>query len=387
MVEVTPLIRKLIAKDPEQFTIPPYDVIGDKEKQELYEKKDSAINIILPKDMEKLEDEFRKLQYNDIMLFDGIPGIFLYRQESKNHSQEGMILAVSLKDYESGKIKVHELTRKAHLEDRVEHIAKTHSNTGLVWTMYQDNKPLDELSIEIKSSKPLFDFEKYGYRQTLWKEENQEIIGKIQEAFKKIDIYIADGHHRIAAANAYRNKVQTPEKLEDYVMVYASSEKCVKILPYNRIVKNKKISTENLISRLKQSFNVKKLDQDFKPLKEKEIGLYTRDGQYSISPRLLPSGNSVEQLDVAVLQKKVLEPHFGIYDPTTNPDIEFIGGTSADSEGKSRVDSKEFDYYFSLYPVTAGQIMDIADNSLIMPPKSTWFEPKLLTGFVFNMLK
>ena len=382
MVEVKEF-EGLRPKNPEEFCTKPYDVISEEEANELRKNPNSAIHIILPvgerdEKYENARKEFERLKKN--MVKDE-PSIYLYKEGDEEFSHRGFILCASLEDYEKGLIKKHEETREKPLQDRIKHIEAVKANTGLVWTVFKRNDEIKKLMDEIMIEKPVYDFEKYENRHILWKINDEEKINKIKELFKDIPLYIADGHHRIAAAWHYWKKYDGGEA--KYVMIFAASDDEVRILPYNRVIR--KIENENFIEEIKKEFYVEEMTEIREPEKH-EIQMYYKKKWWKLVPKEIPNG-IVDSLDVSILQKKILEPILGIKDIRKDPNIFFVGGKVSREEYERLVDEEGNAAVFYLHPTSIEELEAVADAGLSMPPKSTWFDPKLLTGLVFHLLE
>ena len=382
MVEVKEF-EGLRPKNPEEFCTKPYDVISEEEAEELRKNPNSAIHIILPvgerdEKYENARKEFERLKKN--MVKDE-PSIYLYKEGDEEFSHRGFILCASLEDYEKGLIKKHEETREKPLQDRIKHIEAVKANTGLVWTVFKRNDEIKKLMDEIMIEKPVYDFEKYENRHILWKINDEEKINKIKELFKDIPLYIADGHHRIAAAWHYWKKYDGGEA--KYVMIFAASDDEVRILPYNRVIR--KIENENFIEEIKKEFYVEEMTEIREPEKH-EIQMYYKKKWWKLVPKEIPNG-IVDSLDVSILQKKILEPILGIKDIRKDPNIFFVGGKVSREEYERLVDEEGNAAVFYLHPTSIEELEAVADAGLSMPPKSTWFDPKLLTGLVFHLLE
>ena len=365
--------------EPEKFTTPPYDVIGEKEAEEMRKESQSAIHIILPpgegeEKYENAKKAFERLKKN--MVRDE-PSIYIYEQEN-DFTQRGFIFCVSLKDYEDGLIKKHEETREKPLKDRMKHIETLKANTGLVWTVFRRNDEIKKKMDDLMEAKPIVQFKKYGYTHRLWKINDRVEIENIKELFKSLPLYIADGHHRIAAAYHYWKKYDGDEA--KYVMIYAASDDEVRILPYNRVIR--KIEIDNFIEKIKENFYVEELNVLQEP-KKHEIQMYYRQRWWKLIPKELPHG-IVESIDVSILHNELIEPILGIKDVRKDPNIFFVGGKMSRKEYEKLVDEKGNDAVFYLHPTSIEELEAVADASKNMPPKSTWFDPKLLTGLVFH---
>ncbi|MCD6512729.1 MAG: DUF1015 domain-containing protein [Thermoplasmata archaeon] len=373
----------LRALNAEDFCIKPYDIIDDKEAEEMRKNKNSAIHIILPEgEGEEIYENARKAfeEMKEKMVRDE-PSIYVYREIDGDFVQRGFIFTASLKDYEDGKIKKHEETREKPLQDRIKHIEATKANTGLVWTIFRKNEETKRIMDEIMKEKPIYDFKKYGYRHQLWKTSDKTIIQEIKEIFSPIPLYIADGHHRMAASYHYWKKHDGEEA--KYVMVFASNDDEVRILPYNRVIR--KIDVDDFIEKLENDFHVEEMTEIKEP-KKHEIHMYYKSKWWKLLPKHIPE-DVVESLDVSILQNKILEPILGIKDVRKDPNIFFVGGKISREEYEKYVDEDGNAAVFYLHPTGIDELEAVADAGRNMPPKSTWFDPKLLTGLVFHLLE
>jgi uncharacterized protein (DUF1015 family) len=371
--------RGLRPKDPVTFSTKPYDVIDEEEASLLRKNKNSAIHIILPRgDKDKYNNAKKAFDELKPVMIKDEPSIYLYEEKSDEFQHRGFIFCVSLKDYENGLVKKHELTREKPLKDRVKHIEHLKANTGLVWTTFKKNDKLKSIMNTISKDKPVFDFQKFGYRHRLWKIDEHSKISEIKEEFRTAPLYIADGHHRISAAWHYWKK----EGYENasYVMVFAASDDEVRILPYNRVIK--KIDDNSFLESLKKEFHVQQLTELREPQKH-EIQMYFKNQWWQLIPKGIPE-NSVDTLDVSILQNKIFKPLLNITDIRTDPNVAFIGGIKTREEYEKLGEIKGFDAVFYLCATKIEELEDIADLNQNMPPKSTWFDPKLLTGLVFH---
>ncbi|MEA2053959.1 MAG: DUF1015 family protein [Candidatus Thermoplasmatota archaeon] len=366
---------------PEKFCIKPYDVISKEEEAQLRKSK-NAIHIILPEGEGNEVYENAKNAFKESMkhMVRDEPCMYLYREGDERFSQRGFILTVSLHDYEQGRIKKHEETREKPLNDRIKHIEATNANTGLVWTIFKSKEGLKKIMDEIVSRKPIFDFNKYGYSHKLWKIDN-DTVNKIKSSFAGTDLYIADGHHRMRAAYEYMKRHENEEV--KYVMIFVASDDEVRILPYNRVVK--RIDKKNFIKEVEENFEVNRLEELKEPGRH-EIQIYWNNEWRELLPREIPDG-SVESLDVSILQNKLLGPILEINDVRNNPNIFFVGGAVPRSGYEQLVKEEGNAAVFYLHPTSIDELERVADEGRSMPPKSTWFDPKLLTGLVFHSLR
>ena len=397
MVKIRP-IRAFRPKEVNSFVIPPYDIIEKEEELELKKNPKSSIHVILPegegeeiysnaqKEMERLIDE-------EIIVQDESPSIYIYRQESEEFGHEGIITGVDIRDYDEERIKIHEFTREKPLADRTAHVTATRMNSGLVWNAYRQNGSIQRLIEKVKRSKPVYDFEAYGYRNILWQVSKENLIKKFQDAFSEVPIYIADGHHRIASAAVY-HKIRAEQAGSpyvenanwNYVMLYLASDHQVRILPYNRVIRKLPMESNEFLKKMVESFTIEVVDGDFTPQKKHAIGMFLGNTWYKLSSKQEEFENFIDGLDVSILQNKILDPLLGIQDIRKSDNIFFVGGVTNPQEMSKYVTEKDNVIFFSLYPVSMQDIEIVADQKGVMPPKSTWFDPKLLTGLVFNPL-
>ncbi len=397
MVKIRP-IRGFRPINASSFAIPPYDIIEKPEELELKKNAKSSIHAILPEGQgdevySNAQKELERLIDEEIIIQDKEPSIYIYRQESEEFGHEGIITGVDIRDYDEERIKIHEFTREKPLADRTAHVTASRMNTGLVWNAYKQNNSIQRLINKVKKSKPVFDFEAYGYRNILWKVSKEKMIQKFQETFSNVDIYIADGHHRIASAAAY-HKIRAEQAgvpyVENanwnYVMLYLASDHQVRILPYNRVIRKLPMDSNEFLKKLGDNFSIEVVDGNFTPQQKHEIGMYLGNTWYKLTPTQTDFEDFIDGLDVSILQNKILSPILGIQDIRKSDNIFFVGGLTAPEEISKYVTEKGNAIFFSLYPVSMQDIEVVADQKGVMPPKSTWFDPKLLTGLVFNPL-
>ena len=332
-----------------------------------------------------------------VIAFDKKDCLYIYRQTMNGREQYGLVCTVPAKDYFDNIIKKHELTRKDKEDDRLRHILATNSNTGPVFLTYRDNGQFNLLK-KIISRDPVYDFvtEADGFGHTAWVIDNDQEIEEICRAFDTVPVsYIADGHHRSAAgarAAGYRAS-QNPnnkgdEEYNRYLAILFPSTQ-LKILDYNRVLKDLNGRTqEELFAELKKIFTITELAGAEHPEKQNVVNMYIGGKWYAceFKPEYLNDLGPVDSLDVALLQKLVLKPLFNVDDPRTAKNIDFVGGIRGLGELEKRVNSGECACAFAMYPTTLDQLMAIADAGEIMPPKSTWFEPKLRDGLLVHTL-
>lgn len=346
----------------------------------------------------KAKSNLNEFIKNGYLIQDAKPYFYVYRMKTKDSSQAGFIGAVSVNDYDKGLIKKHENTREEKVNDRIKHIDTVNAQTGFVFLTYKSSDSLNKILEEIQDTDFEVDFTTQdNVSHTFWVIKDDALIDKIIEEFKKIPyLYIADGHHRSEAASSVakmRHNINNNEKESDYFLSIIYPHDCLKILPYNRVVKdlNGK-SPEEFIKKLENSFVVKKVESNcenngYKPDSSKKIGMYLQNQWYLLVPKhCIIDNDPVSSLDVSILQNYILDPLLNIKDPRTDEKIDFIGGIRGTSFLKKLVDSGEYLVAFSMHPTSIQQLMDVADAGELMPPKSTWFEPKPRSGFTIHLL-
>jgi len=313
----------------------------------------------------------------------------LYRQIMGKHSQTGLVAVASCEEYNRGIIKKHELTRPDKEDDRVRHIETLNSQTGPVFLTYKAVQAMDDFVANKTLEKPDVDFTAAdGVRHTSWKISEPGEIRFIEQQFAQIPyLYIADGHHRsAAAARVYQSRKGAGHSGGFLTVIFPHNQ--MQILPYNRVLKDLNGKTpEQLLETLKGVFEFAENGAPA-PGAKHQLGLYL-DGQWrtlTFQKKCLASADAIENLDVTLLQKHVLGPIFGIDDPRTSKRISFVGGIRGTEELEKIVNSGEFACAFSMYPTGIEDLMDIADAGGIMPPKSTWFEPKLRDAMFCHMI-
>lgn len=380
----------------------PYDVVNFEQAYEQAEGKPLSFmrvvrsEIELPKGTEPYSqavydharENFEKLVAGGHLVREDAPCMYLYRQVMGDHAQTGLVATFSAADYDADVIKKHEKTREAKENDRYMLTRTLRVNTGPVFLTVKDGTELDKIVEDKKDSDALFDFvADDGIRHTVWKIEDPAKLAKIVEIFDGIPCaYVADGHHRSAsnARCARFFKAENPNHTgdEDYnwflSVVFPAGQ--LRILPYNRVVRDLAGNTkEQFLEKLSKVCKVEKSGAK-SPDGSKKVSMYI-DGQwYLLSFDNTDGLDAVSSLDVALLQDRVLAPILGIGDPRTDERIDFVGGIKGTDELEKLVNSGKFAVAFSMYPTTTDQLMAIADAGQIMPPKSTWFEPKLRSG-------
>jgi uncharacterized protein (DUF1015 family) len=372
----------------------PYDVMSSSEARKI--AADNPISFLhvskpeidLPPDLDVYAPEvyangrenFRRLLRSGTLAQDEQPCFYLYRQVMGDHSQVGLVATASCEEYLAGVIKKHELTRPDKEDDRVRHIEALDAQTGPVFLTYRSAKAMDDFVAKKVSRKPEIDFTAPdGVRHTSWVIAGKDDIRFIQAQFARIPaLYIADGHHRsAAAARVYQSRRGAGHSGWFLSVIFPDHQ--MQILPYNRVLKDLNgWAPEQLLEILGTVFAMLPGDTSAPPRKH-ELGFYFR-GQWrtlAFRKKLTETENPVDSLDVSLLQAHVLGPVFGIDDPRTSQRINFVGGIRGRAELEKLVDSGEYACAFSMFPTSIEDLMSIADAGSIMPPKSTWFEPKL----------
>lgn len=334
------------------------------------------------------KENFEKLVKNGHLIREDAPSMYLYRQQMGNHSQTGIVATFSAQDYDADIIKKHEKTRKAKEDDRYNLTRTLRVNTGPVFLTVKDGTKLDEIVENKKDEDALFDFvADDGIRHSVWKISDPKLLNEIVEVFDKIPCaYVADGHHR-SASNARcardlakENPNHSGDEDYNWFLSVCFPAGQLKILPYNRVVKDLAGRTsEEFLAELKKVCEVSKTSEK-EPKSPTNVNMYLNGEWYALAFGSTDGLDAVESLDVSLLQNRVLSPLLGIGDPRTDERIDFVGGIKGVKELERLVDSGEFKVAFSMYPTTVEQLMAIADAGQIMPPKSTWFEPKLRSG-------
>lgn len=411
------IIRKFKALRPrkgleKQLASYPYDVLNSEEAREL--AKDNPYSFLhvvkpeidLPKGTdlysqavyEKAKENIKKFIEEGVLIQENTPKLYIYRQVMDGREQYGMVGCVSAEEYDRDLIKKHEHTRRAKEEDRMKHIEMTNVHAGPVFLTYKAKDTIDNLVADVVKNEPIYDFvASDGIQHTVWIIEDDTLSDKIIEEFKKLDcLYVADGHHRSASAariarkRKEANSSHTGDEEYNYFLAVLFPHNQLHIMDYNRVVKSLNGHTEEeLFEALDKIFTVEKIrGEKYKPRKKGEVGMYF-DGQWyklTIRPEKVDITDPVNSLDTAFLQNNLLRPFFGIEDPRTSDEIDFIGGIRGLDELERLVDSGKFKVAFAMYPTSIQELMAIADSGRVMPPKSTWFEPKLRSGLLVHSL-
>ena len=395
-----------------QVASKPYDVLNSEEaRTEAAGNEKSLYHIIKPeidfepgtdehdpKVYEKAVENFRKFQENGWLVQDSKPCYYIYAQTMDGRTQYGFVVAASVDDYMNGRIKKHELTRRDKEEDRMKHVRNNRANVEPVFFTFPDNDSLEQILKQETAKEPTYDFvADDGFGHTFWVIDSDETIAKISSLFADIpNMYIADGHHRSAAAAlvgaemAKNNPNHTGSEEYNYFLAVCFPSSHLKVMDYNRVVKDLNgLTTDEFLRRLEENFVVElKGSEIFKPGRLHEFSLYIDGKWYSLTakPGTYNDADPIGVLDVTISSDLILRDILGITDLRSDKRIDFVGGLRGLGELKRRVDSGEMRMALALYPVTMQQIIDIADSGNIMPPKTTWFEPKLRSGIIIHKL-
>ncbi len=399
-----------------KVTSPPYDVLNSEEAREMAKGNelsllhvtkpeidlDPKINLYDDLVYDKARENMQRFINEGILFQDEKPMFYLYRQtmplENGVHSQLGLIASASVDEYQNNLIKKHEFTRKDKEDDRTRHVYVTMANTGPVFLTYKSQPSIDRMFSEIEKNKPEYDFTTAdGIRHIMWTIGNSDYISKIEKEFLSIPVmYVADGHHRSASAMRVREmmKVANPNHTGDeeynFFLAVIFPHDQMNIMAYNRVVKTLNGNTsEDFMKKISEKFSIEPAGNDVPyPQSKHTFGMYL-DGKGYILTALDGSYDKkdpVESLDVAILQNNLLSPILGIHNPREDKTIDFVGGIRGNKELKKHVDSGNFKVAFSMYPTSIEELIAVADDDKIMPPKSTWFEPKLRDGVAIHMI-
>ncbi len=326
--------------------------------------------------------------------------LYVYRQIMDGHEQYGLVVDAAVDDYLDGRIKIHELTRAAKEKDRINHVNYTNANTGPVFLTYRADEEIDEIVKKTVNAEPEYDFTAAdGVRHTLWVVDNGATITSMIRNFERIPhSYVADGHHRSKSAamvgemRRKTNPRHTGKEEYNWFLAVLFPHNQLKIIDYNRVVRDLNgLSEPELLEKAAGKFTVTPVDsrESAKPSAANSFGMYLNRHWYRLHarPGIFDSNDPVDSLDVSILTKNILQPILEIGDLRTDERVDFVGGIRGLGELERRVDSGEMAVAFALYPVAIEQLMAIADAGLIMPPKTTWFEPKLRSGLIIHSLE
>ncbi len=388
----------------EQIATLPYDVMNRKEAREMAEGNPISFLRVSRSDIEfgddvgqyeecvyeKAKENLDKLVSDGYMIEDSKPIVYIYEQVMDGRSQTGIVGCVSIDEYADNTIKKHELTRVEKELDRINHFYVCQANTEPIFLTYRDDKRINALVESYKNrKKPEYDLFKGNVRHILWAVTEDDVVNGICGLFKEVPcLYIADGHHRSASGykvgERCRKEAGSYDGNEEFNFVMATifPDSQLAVMDYNRVIKDLNGNSINeFIDKIKESgFTVEKVDGQCKPEEKGQFGMFLNNSWYKLTAdKGLYTEDAVGSLDVTVLQNNIISKLLGIDDPRTDSRIDFVGGIKGMDELEKRVKT-DMSVAFSLYPVQISDIMNISDSDLIMPPKSTWFEPKLASG-------
>ena len=390
----------------------PYDVMSAEEAREM--TKDNPISFLhidkaeidFPDGIDiysdqvylKAKENYEKFVADRIYIEEEKPCIYIYEQTMNGRVQTGIAACASIDDYINNVIKKHELTRADKEKDRIRHVGTLDANTGPIFLAYRKNAEVNDILFSWKNShEKTYSFEHDGILQQIWVIDDDAVINRISEIFEKDipSLYIADGHHRAASAArvGVMKREQNPgfdgtEEFNFFLAVFFCDEDLA-IMDYNRVIEGfNGMTKDEMLSKISENFTVKKIGANqYKPEETHCFGMYTENEWYKLEAKdgTFDKSDPVKSLDVSILQDNLIAPVLGIDDPRTSDRIDFVGGIRGLGELEKRANS-DMDIAFAMFPTSMEELMNIADAGEIMPPKSTWFEPKLLSGIFIHKL-
>jgi uncharacterized protein (DUF1015 family) len=408
MIKISPF--KALRPEPQlarQVASRPYDVLNSREaKTEAQGNPNSFLHITkseidLPETTDihseqvyqTAAENLKAFMSRNVLFRENKDCYYIYRLIMNGRSQTGLVCTSSVDDYENGLIKKHEFTRPEKELDRINHIKTTRAQTGNVFLAYRNVEEMDNLIAKWCSEKsPQYDFKADdGIQHSIWIVSDDQSVNQITKIFldKVPCTYIADGHHRAASAAKVRQALgKEATKESDFFLTTLFPSNQLAILDYNRVISDLNgHDIHSILAGLQQNFNVETVDQICKPAQLHEMGMYINKQWYKLTAKEGTfTHDPIGVLDVSILQNNILLPIFGIADQRTDKRIDFVGGIRGLEELEKRVDSGEMKIAFSLYPVSIEQLFDISDSGNVMPPKSTWFEPKLRDGLLTHLI-
>ena len=396
----------------EEVVSRPYDVLNSEEARKEAEGNEKSLYHIIkpeidfevgfdehaPEVYDKAVENFKKFQKEGWLVQDEKEQYYIYAQTMDGRTQYGFVVGAWVNDYMEGRIKKHELTRRAKEEDRKKHVRVNNANIEPVFFAFPDNEALEQIIRDVTAKAPEYDFvAPDGFGHTLWVIDDDATIAKVTEEFEKIpNLYIADGHHRSAAAalvgneKAQNNPDHKGDEEYNYFLAVAFPASHLKIIDYNRVVRDLNgLTPAEFLDKVRVNFDVEEKGEEiYQPNALHNFALYLDGKWYSLTakPGTYNDQDPIGVLDVTVSSDLILRDILGITDLRSDKRIDFVGGIRGLGELKRRVDSGEMKMALALYPVTMDQLINIADTGNIMPPKTTWFEPKLRSGLVIHKL-
>jgi len=394
----------------EKVGSPPYDVLNSEEAREFASGNEfSFLHIVKPEiDLpvgtdiysdqvyDKAAENFSRFIKEGTLVQDNERYFYIYKQEWMGHVQTGLVAGASAQDYIDDRIKKHELTREDKEKDRMRHIRTLNANTGPVFLTFKDEENITDLMDKCMENEPEYDFTTDDkVHHILYVVKDDKMIDAIKNAFSKIEnLYVADGHHRSASGTNIKlerekaNPAHTGDEEYNFFLSVIFPHNQMKILPYNRVLKDLSgMCKAELFLKLSEKFSYEETDLK-EPAKKKEFCMYIDGKWYLLKAKedSYNAGHPVESLDAAILQSNALDFVWGISNPRKDKRVDFVGGIRGTGELEKLVDNKKFKVAFSLYPTSIEELFDVADSGNIMPPKCTWFEPKLRSGLITHLL-
>jgi uncharacterized protein (DUF1015 family) len=394
-----------------QVAAPPYDVLNAQEARALAQGNpytflrvnkaelefDAGVDPYSEQVYQRAKENLQHLRDQGVMIRDPRPSFYIYRLTMNNRSQTGLLALASVDEYNQGKIKKHEHTRPEKVIDRGNHMAYLEAQVGLVFTIFRHEAMIDAIFTKITAAPATSDFVAHDdVRHQLWLVDDPQVIAIITEAFARVpEVYIADGHHRSAAAaeicRRYREKNPgyTGQEPFNFFLNVLFPDQELYIMPYNRVVKDLNgMTIDQLLEKASAKFDVAVHQGEVNPQKPHQFGIYCGHTWYLLTakPGVVDESSPTLSIDASVLADNFIAPLLGITNPKTDKRIDFVGGIRGTKELVRLVDSGQFAIAFSLYPTSIQQLLRVADAGEVMPPKSTWFEPKLRSGMVVNLL-
>ncbi len=391
----------------------PYDVMNSEEARKMVEGNpysflhvdkaeidmDPSIDLYDTRVYEKARDNLNQMVEKGVLIQDAKPCLYVYKQVMNGRAQIGIVACASIDEYMENTIKKHELTRADKEQDRVNHVDYCDANTGPIFLTYRAQGEINRLVAQTMESVPVYDFiSEDGIGHTVWVMDDEGVIASVCACFAQIpNLYIADGHHRCASAArvGVKRRGENPgydgNEEFNYFLCVLFPDEHLYVMDYNRLVKDLNGNTkEDFLKKVAEQFSVKPYGETgvLKPRQKHTYGMYLDGAWYLLEAKdgTYDPKDPVAQLDVSILQNNLLHPILGIGDPRTDKRIDFVGGIRGLQNLADRVDSGEMAVAFSMFPTTMDDLMDIADANAIMPPKSTWFEPKLRSGLFIHKL-
>jgi uncharacterized protein (DUF1015 family) len=410
LIRAFPGLRPAPGRAPD-VAAPPYDVMNEAEAREMVVGRPwsflhiSRPEVDLPQGVDpyapevyaKAAENLQKMVEEGVLVQDQKPCFYVYRLTMGEHRQTGLVAAASVEAYDNDRIKKHEFTRPAKEDDRVRQIDALNAQTGPVFLVYPSAPGVDQQLVRIAQSEPDMDVTAAdGVRHEIWVVDDTDTVEQLTADFDAMSaLYVADGHHRsaagsrVGAARRAANSAHTGEESYNYFLSVIFPHNQMQILDYNRVVKDLNgLDREAFLSRIGEAFQVEASEHPVKPGQPAEFGMYLDNQWYRLrlDPERIPEQDPVARLDVSLLADNLIEPILGISDPRRDPRIDFVGGIRGLAGLEKRVDSGEMAVAFSLFPTRMEDLMAVADAGEVMPPKSTWFEPKLADGLVSHVL-